>query len=99
MAEGPVSPAVQIRALLEEARAQAMPFDVAWDWMWPKVRWPHDTVHRLEWKAVLGDREAAERVGMSSWQINRQRDAWERSYTREPVTDREAPLLRLLAAA
>ena len=48
------SPAVQIRVFLARARAQEMEFDFAWTWAWERVRWPHDTTNRRDWKKVLG---------------------------------------------
>jgi hypothetical protein len=47
------SPAVQLRVLLIHARDRGFAFDEAWEWAWARIRWPHDTTHRREWKAVL----------------------------------------------
>jgi hypothetical protein len=39
--------------LLIHARDRGFAFDEAWEWAWARIRWPHDTTHRREWKAVL----------------------------------------------
>lgn len=92
---GPVSPAVQLRARLQEARVEGMEFEEAWPWAFKRVKWPHDTTHRVEWKAVLGDPASAQRVGMAPGQAAKQVRAWRACYLREPITAREAPLQRL----
>lgn len=47
------SPAVQLRALLNVSRKNDVEFEEAWSLALSRVRWPHDTVHRREWKTVL----------------------------------------------
>ena len=47
------SPARQMRILLQRLRANNLPFETAWDRAWKKVKWPHPTEHRIEWKATL----------------------------------------------
>lgn len=51
----PRSPAVQLRRLLCEAREQGLEFSEAWVLSLRRVKWPHDTAHRIEWKKILGD--------------------------------------------
>lgn len=94
------SPAVQMRVLLERARDRLMPFDEAWVWAigeqfvredklidfrGGRVRWPHDTTHRIEWKQILGSRK--------------DREVWRRSYLRQPAGEREKTLVNLAVAA
>lgn len=47
------SPAVQMRIFLARARIQGFAFEVAWAWAWERVKWPHDTTARRDWKRVL----------------------------------------------
>jgi hypothetical protein len=47
------SPAEQVRVSLARSRSAAVPFDAAWAAAYANVRWPHDTIHRLQWKAVI----------------------------------------------
>jgi hypothetical protein len=51
----PRSPAAQLRRLLIAAREQGLLFEEVWEPCLRQVRWPHDTTHRHEWKAILGD--------------------------------------------
>jgi hypothetical protein len=44
-----------MRLALERARTYERDFDEAWDSCFGLVRWPHDTTHRREWKAILAD--------------------------------------------
>lgn len=48
------SPATQVRVYLARARERDMTFERAWVFAIERVRWPHDTRHRWEWKGVLG---------------------------------------------
>jgi hypothetical protein len=63
-AESRATPAEQMRVRLEIAKRAGIPFPVAWERGWRRVRWPHDTAHRRDWKRALG----ATRV------------SWERAY-------------------
>jgi hypothetical protein len=47
------TPATQMRILLTRLRDNNLPFERAWDRAWKKVKWPHPTEHRVEWKATL----------------------------------------------
>jgi hypothetical protein len=38
---------------LEKAKRAHLPFDVAWERSWRRVKWPHDTEHRRAWKKAL----------------------------------------------
>lgn len=56
-----------MRAMLLASRDGGVEFDRAWTSAWDRIRWPHDTQHRVDWKEVLegGRREwqaAYERV-------------------------------------
>jgi hypothetical protein len=88
---GPVSPAVQLRRYLTEARAMCLPFSEAWPWALRKVKWPHDTEHRREWKAILGDGK----------EVETPRDtlrAWGSAYRREQASEKDRHLSTLIAA-
>lgn len=91
---GPVSPAVQMRKLLEFGRQRDWPFETAWRWSYERVKWPHDTGHRKEWKAILGESATDSRP-----MVERQRQAWRSAYVREPADRRHASVGRLLTAA
>lgn len=78
------SPAVQMRVLLTGARARGMDFERAYAWAFERVKWPHDTKHRQDWKVVLeGEATVA---------------AYRRGYNREAITKR-ASLANLEIAA
>lgn len=47
------SPAEQLRDRLAMAKRAHLPFDVAWERAWKRVKWPHDTEHRRSWKCAL----------------------------------------------
>jgi hypothetical protein len=47
-------PMPQLRAHLERARVAGMSFERAWPWALERVRWPHATAERREWKWLLG---------------------------------------------
>lgn len=47
------SPAEQVRMLLARSRRHGVPFDAAWRQAIKRVRWPHDTDHRAQWKDVM----------------------------------------------
>lgn len=94
------SPAVQVRVLLESARQRAMTFDEAWvfalgdliklssgepDFVNGRVRWPHDTTHRREWKRTLADSKA--------------RKVWRAAYRNDPAKPAEKTLRHLAIAA
>ena len=53
------SPATQMREMLVQSRRYGVPFEKSWDSAFARVRWPHDTEHRQEWKALLEDQRAA----------------------------------------
>lgn len=81
---GPVSPAVQLRIKLKRARAYGQDFDTAWEAAFENIRWPHDTTHRREWKAILGDPLAKE--------------VWRAAFHHEEIDYRERAVARLIAA-
>ena len=78
-------PAVQVRILLCRARVQGFDFERAWAFALGcepgdepegsegRVRWPHDTQHRQDWKSVFQDPETVE--------------TWEAAYCRLPVRE------------
>lgn len=53
------TPAQQLRASLARQRTAGIDFDAAWDIALGRIKWPHDTVHRVQWKAIIeADRHA-----------------------------------------
>jgi hypothetical protein len=62
-------PPVQLRRLLEVSRRQHLTFDEAWEAAFRpgRIRWPHDTTHRRQWKAIIAA----------------QREVWEGAYFAE----------------
>jgi hypothetical protein len=92
-ANGPVSPAVQFRRLLEYGRERGWAFETAWRWSYERVRWPHDTTHRREWKKILGESPDDPRRVPSQ-----QRQAWQSAYERLPQSRREQSVGLLVAA-
>jgi hypothetical protein len=92
-ASGPVSPAVQFRKLLEYGRERDWPFETAWRWAYERVRWPHDTTHRREWKKVLGESPDDPRKTPVQ-----QREAWRSAYERRSQSPREQSAGMLVAA-
>lgn len=92
-AHGPLSPAVQFRHLLEYGRERDWPFPVAWRWSYERVRWPHDTTHRKEWKRILGESHDDDRRTPTE-----QREAWRSAYERVEQTRRERSVGVLVAA-
>lgn len=93
VAEGPVNPAVQFRLLLVFCRDHEWAFLVAWRWSFERVRWPHDTTARREWKQIMGDRCDDPRVLPA-----RQREMWQRAYERGEVTRSEQAGGKLMVA-
>lgn len=47
------SPAVQMRFYLARSRRHETPFERAWEFAFRRVRWPHDTQHRVQWKVAI----------------------------------------------
>lgn len=92
------SPANQMRVMLAHLRASGVPFERAREIAWERIRWPHDTTHRWEWKALLGDYQAAAMVGMRVDQVADQIEAWRRAYEGEHAPEAR-PMGQLLAAA
>lgn len=92
-----VSPAVQLRQLLEQYRNYGREFDVAWAMALEpgRIRWPHDTQHRREWKMVLGvEDEYGNPITDSAI-----KEIWRAAYYRQPMARRqERSLSRLIAA-
>lgn len=87
------NPALQLRVLLEDARLRGTTFEEAWAWALGdapeyrngRVRWPHDTNHRCEWKDIFDDLST--------------QDVWRGCYEQEPATEREKTLVHLAFAA
>lgn len=87
------NPAVQLRILLDDARRRGLEFEEAYglavgaapDYKDSRIRWPHDTAHRQDWKRIL----ASEKT----------REVWRRAYDREPSTERQKTLQHLAIAA
>lgn len=94
------SPAIQVRVLLAWARGQGFDFFTSWrvvlgdmitrsngepDFINGRVRWPHDTTHRREWKRIFADVD--------------QQDVWRAAFEGEPRTEREKTLVNLALVA
>lgn len=47
------SPAEQLRRDLERFRAAGRPFDEAWRIAKSRIKWPHHTAPKKEWKAII----------------------------------------------
>lgn len=47
------SPPTQLRHMLMVSRRHGIVFEQAWEAAWVRVRWPHDTEHRRDFKKVL----------------------------------------------
>lgn len=92
-AHGPVSPAIQFRKLLEYGRERGWPFETAWRWSYERVRWPHDTTHRREWKKILGESHDDQRRTPTQ-----QREAWQSAYERTEPSTKEQSVGLLVAA-
>lgn len=91
--QGPVSPAVQMRTLMAACRSRQWEFEMAWRWSWERVRWPHDTAHRLDWKGILGESPTdPRRVPI------RQREIWFAAYEGIEIDPCVVAAGRLIAA-
>jgi len=75
------SPATQMRVHLMRARRRGMSFEKAWDWAFERVRWPHDTMQRIEWKEIIEGQKI--------------RGAFHAAYRREQITERAAHMANL----
>lgn len=65
------SPATQMRVMLAALRRDGIVFERAWESAFTRIRWPHATEQRIDWKELLLDQrgywqEAYERTGASS---------------------------------
>lgn len=74
-----------MRVLLLYARDRELLFTEAWEFAFSRIRWPHDTGHRREWKAILRDKSQVRQ--------------WEAAYNREPQDDRQKTLVHLALVA
>lgn len=81
-------PSEQMRILLDKARALNKEFDEAHKFAFSRIRWPHDTTHRREWKALLGDYEAALEVNVRREEVTRQIEIWRAAYYQSRVESR-----------
>ena len=73
-------PSEQMRELLVNARALQKNFDDAYEFAFSRIRWPHDTTHRREWKALLGDYDSAREVNVRREEVTRQMEIWRAAY-------------------
>ena len=46
---------MQLRVSLETLRSGGLNFEDAWELAWRQIIWPHDTIHRRQWKDTLRD--------------------------------------------
>lgn len=50
----PISPAEQLRVLLQRKKLQGVTdWGLLWPWAVGRIRWPHDRQERYEWKATV----------------------------------------------
>lgn len=91
-----VVPSTQMRLLLEKARDLGKDFDAAYEFAFSRIRWPHDTAHRREWKALLGDYDAAREVNVRRTEVTRQMEIWRAAYYNERVDGRYEAVRHLL---
>lgn len=85
-----------MRLLLDRARVLGKDFDAAYEFAFSRIRWPHDTAHRREWKALLGDYSAAREVGIRQIDVTRSLEVWRAAYYRQPVDSRFEAIRHLL---
>jgi hypothetical protein len=67
-------PPTQLRELLTSARREGKSFELAWSIAMRQVKWPYDTTHRREWKAVLEDGRL---VWMACYERREVGEGWE----------------------
>ena len=89
-------PSTQMRVLLAKARLLGKNFDSAYLFAFSRIRWPHDTGHRREWKALLGDYDAAREVNVRRAEVTRQLEIWRAAYGDERVDSRYETVRHLL---
>lgn len=59
----PITPAEQLRVLLERKKRQGVTnWNLLWPWAVGRIRWPHDREERYEWKATVAWAEPAYRA-------------------------------------
>jgi hypothetical protein len=83
----------QLRAHLERARVAGMPFAKAWPWALQRVRWPHATAQRREWKYLLG--LEVDGTVVQARTNARILLAWQSAYERRVEEAREAAFARV----
>jgi hypothetical protein len=69
------TPPHQLRVMLAISRRHGIVFDDAWEKAWIRVRWPHDTEHRRDYKKILLEqldvwRSAYARMGAVNERLN-----------------------------
>lgn len=47
------TPAQQVGAELARFRAAGLDFEAAWEVTFDRIKWPHNTAHRMQWKAII----------------------------------------------
>ena len=89
-------PSEQMRILLGKARALDKDFESAHSFAFSRIRWPHDTTHRREWKALLGDYDAAREVNVRREEVTRQLEIWRSAYYKMRVETRYEAVRHIL---
>lgn len=81
---GPISPAVQLQALLRACKARGWDFELAWRWSWERIKWPHDTTLRRSYKKFMGENPTDLRR-----ETVMHRECWRRAYEGSEPLPRE----------
>lgn len=63
-----------MREFLVDARRRGIVFEIAWAEGFRQVKWPYDTQHRREWKAVL---EEGRTIWMACYERRRAAEGWQ----------------------
>ena len=87
-----------MRVFLLKARAMDKPFEEAHEFAFERIRWPHDTQHRREWKALLGDYESAREVNVRREEVTQQIELWRAAYEGMRVDERYSAVRFILPA-
>jgi ABC-type oligopeptide transport system substrate-binding subunit len=91
-------PSEQMRVLLDKARSLNKEFDAAYEFAFSRIRWPHDTTHRREWKALLGDYESAREVNVRREEVSQQIEIWRSAYYNQRVESRYQSIRHILSS-
>lgn len=83
--------------MLTQSKRAGVSFEVAWRTAWKRIAWPHDTAHRQQWKALLGDPKAAAKEGLTARERRLLIEAWRQAYEDIPVPEHVLVCAKLYA--